>query len=294
MARPENTSQFSTTQLKYPDDIGNYNSAEQNFMIFNIYKANVVSGFSQNPEKSIALYIPTGALKTSYSSKYGSMEGYKQVIDAGAAAAKAINSQALDGGAEFSYGDALKSQMTSVAKNFAGAAQRQAANFAMQKSDVAKAAMAGAGVARNPFITVFFEGPGDFRKFTFSFDFIPRNSSEARTIREIITAFKKASLAEEITSGTPQSLSYFLGFPRQFDIEFFISEKVGETPGRRSKKVFRIGRSVCTDISVDYGGSGIPAFYKDGEPFHTKLDLSFQELSLLTSKDVDDTNRGGY
>ena len=48
------------------------------------------------------------------------------------------------------------------------------------------------------------------------------------------------------------------------------------------------------DISVDYGGSGIPAFYKDGEPFHTKLDLSFQELSLLTSKDVGDTTEGGY
>jgi hypothetical protein len=299
MARPtQNQDVFRATSYKYPDDLGSSVGAEQNYMIFDAYKANIVDGVaaSTSPDTSIALYIPPGALKTNYASKYATMEGYRQLISAGQEASKQINQQALEGGAEFSAETYMKTIGSQVTENFMSAAGRKIAESAMKKSDIAKALSVGAGIARNPFISVFFEGPGDFRKFSFSFDLIPRNKHEAKTIRKIVTAFKVASLAEELNAGTPNAISYFLGYPRQWEIKFYILEDPFGQIQDRTKKLFRIGRCVCTDIAVDYGGSGIPQFFDNGEPFHTKLDLSFQEIHLLTANKVraDNGQDSGY
>ena len=76
--------------------------------------------------------------------------------------------------------------------------------------------------------------------------------------------------------------SYFLKYPDQFRINFYIN---GDITNRN--KMFFIKRSVLTSINVDYAGQGIPVFFKDvGQPFNIKMDLSFQELTLITREDI--------
>jgi BMFP domain-containing protein YqiC len=51
----------------------------------------------------------------------------------------------------------------------------------------------------------------------------------------------------------------------------------------------KLKRQVLTGLSVDYAGQGIPLFFKDvGEPFNVKLELAFQEISLITREDFNE------
>ena len=53
------------------------------------------------------------------------------------------------------------------------------------------------------------------------------------------------------------------------------------------KDLFQIDRCVLTNMSVDYGGQGVPVFFdKTGQPYNIKVDLSFQDTKLITREDV--------
>ena len=40
-------------------------------------------------------------------------------------------------------------------------------------------------------------------------------------------------------------------------------------------------------MSVDYGGAGVPVFFDaDSYPFNIKLDVTFQEIKILTRENV--------
>jgi hypothetical protein len=44
-----------------------------------------------------------------------------------------------------------------------------------------------------------------------------------------------------------------------------------------------MARSVLTNMSVDYNGSGIPVFFKKtGEPVQITMTLNFKETSIMT------------
>ena len=42
----------------------------------------------------------------------------------------------------------------------------------------------------------------------------------------------------------------------------------------------------CTGVDVDYAPDGQPSFYKDGNPVHTKMTVSFVEDHILTKGDI--------
>jgi hypothetical protein len=52
--------------------------------------------------------------------------------------------------------------------------------------------------------------------------------------------------------------------------------------------MFLIKQAALTSADVDYAASTVQAFFKDGNPVHIKLDLSFKEMSLLTREDIED------
>ena len=58
--------------------------------------------------------------------------------------------------------------------------------------------------------------------------------------------------------------------------------------GDYRKPLFRIGKSVLENFSVDYATSGNAAFFADGgEPVTTTISLSFKETILMTKQTIE-------
>lgn len=278
MARPEIRSNIvGTTQVyTYPDSLGQETAANHHYMIIDAFTSNVIDGYAADtqPNLSVAMYIPPGALKTKYESKYNTFEGGEGIINiaktqlSGVKTFDDIKSKMMTSFAGDGVSETLTEQFDSVA--YIGAKK------ALESSDITRAAAIGGGIALNPYMTVHFSGPGQHRNFGFSFDFIARRKEESETIQKIISGLKERMLPGQLTQ---QGHSYFLTYPDQFNITFYIN---GEAQGKDTP-IFRISRSVLTDLSVDYGGQGTNVFFKDTpHPFNIKLDLQFQELDILT------------
>ena len=291
----QNKNVFRQVSLNFPQDIGQEDAAQQHYMIIDAIASNIRQGFQSDgrPDLSIALYIPPGALKTSYASKYETFEGYEGVVSKvrdQAAALSRASTEVQDRGGAVMSGANKETGLMSIISGALGAEAAEGAGYALakavrEKSDIGKAALMGAGVAVNPYLTVFYSGPGDFRTHTFSYDFIARNPSESQQIQRIITGLKYRMLPGKFTT---QSHSYFLTFPHQFRINFYLNGKESNRD-----KVFSIQRSVLTNLSVDYGGAGVPVFFDaDSYPFNIKLDVTFQEIKVLTREDVSTSTDG--
>ena len=279
--------------LTYPSNLGNELAAQQHYMIIDAYPNSLSTGYKSdsNADLSVALYIPPGGLKTAYGAKYETFEGYRSVVNGvrdqiirdQAASQRGGVGAAGPGGRSDPVTDAL-AVVKQAATGAATYADPQTAAFltakaVKEKSDIGRASMIGAGVAVNPYLSVFFAGPGDFRTHTFSFDFLPQTADESNTVRQIITGLKYRMLPGKMSNADH---SYFLSFPHQFRINFYPNGKYSQM-----KDLFQIDRCVLTNMSVDYGGQGVPVFFdKTGQPYNIKVDLSFQDTKLITREDV--------
>lgn len=109
----------------------------------------------------------------------------------------------------------------------------------------------------------------DFREFQFDFQMMARNETEADEIRKIIKTFKWAMHpGQESTNGA------LWKYPHFFEIYLC-------TPSR--KHMFNIMNSALKGMEVDYGGSGVPSFFRaNGAPVDIRLSLTFRELFVLT------------
>ena len=140
----------------------------------------------------------------------------------------------------------------------------------------------------NPNTELLFNGI-KLRSFNFSFDFAPRNATEAEKVRKIIRTFKKnmAPTTTDLKKGTTQSKGLFLKSPNVFQLTY----KSGNSDHPFLNK-FVI--AALTSMNVNYTGSGTYMTYSDGlkSPVHMKMDLSFQELSPVYSEDYTDNMLG--
>lgn len=110
------------------------------------------------------------------------------------------------------------------------------------------------------------------RGFSFSFDFVPNNAAEAKSILNIILNLKKFSLPRSIVSGVA------LLAPFSFEIE------IGN---ERLKKLINMNDVVITGINVNYGADGGMQMFSDGTPKHITMQLEVSERSLITSEFYD-------
>lgn len=110
------------------------------------------------------------------------------------------------------------------------------------------------------------------RGFSFSFDFIPNNAAEAKSILNIILNLKKFSLPRSIVGGVA------LLAPFSFEIE------IGN---ERLKKLINMNDVVITGITVNYGADGGMQMFSDGTPKHITMQLDVSERSLITSEFYD-------
>jgi len=278
--------------LTYPSNLGNELAAQQHYMIIDAYPNSLATGYRSdtNADLSVALYIPPGGLKTAYGAKYETFEGGRAIINGVKDQIRrnqAVSSRGGVGAGRGSFADPVTDALAVIKQAAIGSSQYADAQTAAfitakavrEKSDIGRAAMIGAGAAVNPYLSVFFAGPGDFRTHTFSFDFLPTSKSESDTVRQIITGLKYRMLPGKMSNADH---SYFLSFPHQFRINFYPNGKYSQI-----KDLFQIDRCVLTNMSVDYGGQGVPVFFdKTGQPFNIKVDLSFQDTKLITREDV--------
>lgn len=132
-----------------------------------------------------------------------------------------------------------------------------------------------AGFAINPQQQLIFQGI-DFRSFGMAFVFTPKSSSESAMIKSIIQAFKKASapVLVENTAG------FLYRPPALFEITF-LSE------GTVNPYLHKLGKSVLTDVQVNYAPNGWSA-YENGAPVQVTLGLEFQEVELMHRAKIDE------
>lgn len=116
----------------------------------------------------------------------------------------------------------------------------------------------------------------NLRSFKFSFKLTPRGPEEAKQIKLIINAFKRA-MAPKLEKDQP----IFLKTPNVFNLTY----KKGN-----SKHPFLHTFKQCalTDMSVNYTGEGVYASYSGGTPVSMVLELGFKELEPIYDTDYNE------
>ena len=295
--------------LKYPLTLGEVQTDTQNYILFLAQPGGprTRGRGAEFAASDIALHIPPGSMKTKFTGNFTPLTGGAIFESSGATMGAGMTGAAvastlakrfkgvaavvgvLAGIGMKAVGEGLGSKSVSEAiaagveglsddvKDFASSAGALAiANFGGSLAPVS----ATFGVGINPHIAMIYQGPGAFRTHDMTFDFWPRNYTEAVAVRNIVQTFKRRMLPK--MNNFYGMKSVYFDFPHEFFIDFYI----GTSAGPKRFDQMGIRRSVLTamDINFDASASG-PTFYDnpvgDPLPVHTKLSLVFQETEFI-------------
>ena len=213
---------------------------------------------------AIALYLPAN-VKTSYKQSYEQDEGGLAAdIEAGVKAVMNADeaSEKLKATIQGMIGPGLKRGKEALGE-FASVAGL---------GDPFRLGMKRAGLAMNPRNEQFYSTP-EMRNFTFEFDFWPRDAEESKDVKDIIRIFKYNSAPGLNFNGS------IFTIPNYFQIQYM-------RQGEENENLHTFASLYCTGVDVDYAPDGQPSFYKDGNPVHTKMTVSFVEDHILTKGDI--------
>jgi hypothetical protein len=293
----ENPLSFSPVQ--YPLDLGNnglghYILFESGFVGYSPQTTLSNVAFGQNSKRqkrdkvdsklsdksittaAIAIYMPN-SIKTSYSQNYegdtagiaGDLEGIKGSIDL----------LGSGGGPPGTSTNMSAAQIKAALAGASGMAIRQGKKLVGELVSMAGAGdpirfmQKRSGNALNPRNEQFYDSP-DFRSFSYSFDFWPRNMDEAKAVSDIITIFKYNS-----SPGFKDTAGAIFEIPNYFKISYM-------NKGDVNPHLNLISACYCQGVEVDYAPDGEPRFFDDGQPVHTKLSVSFIEDRIITKNDI--------
>ena len=191
--------------LEYPSTIGKGSSDIDNYMMFEAFDFKKPTKQTLN----IALYIPGGALNTSYKSEYESVA----LGGLGTAAGDVANvvEKGLNSDAGFSLSDfasVVAAQATAVQSEGMKVGMLKAGERANVVQEGAKTIMERTtGAVLNPFLTAAYKGPSDMRTHDFDFQMLPQDEAESETCMKIVKAFKKAMLPSHSGGDSPTAPS---------------------------------------------------------------------------------------
>jgi hypothetical protein len=225
----------------------NINQAAQNFLKSGY---NATSGYTQT-NGSITLYMPD-SLDFSSSAAYNSLSLGDLIASV---AEKTIGQLSGMGNLTGALGNVLRGEGTTGA--------------------LGKIGLNAAGFAINPQQQLLFQGI-DFRSFAMAFVFTAKSSSESAMIKSIVQAFKKAA-APSLVEGTA---GFIYRPPSLFEITFL-------SGGSANRYLHKLGKSVLTDVQVNYAPNGWSA-YENGAPVQVTLGLQFQEVELMHRAKIDE------
>ena len=134
------------------------------------------------------------------------------------------------------------------------------------------------GVAFNPHEEQFFKKP-NFRSFSYSFDFWPKNEAEMEDVNKIIFLFKY-HMHPSLDKATGGRL---FKVPSEFEIHYAYF-------GRENEYLNKISRCVLKDMGVEYGPGEQYSTFRPGKkgapPVNTKLTLEFEETQFITKNEI--------
>ena len=162
--------------------------------------------------------------------------------------------------------------------------------------------LAAEGYAINPQMQVIFKNIG-FREITMEFLFTPSSKSESDQASAIINTLSAAACPDvpaeqngmyfippsivefDFLMGTDSSVSSVVNsvtsaFDKYFGLGTKIASGLGLQTSKKNEKLFKFGRCVITNISVDYAPNGWTAM-SNGAPVQTRLTVSLKEIEII-------------
>jgi len=247
-----------STNKALPDAVGKIDiEAVKNAVPFNARS-------QRRLKTAIALHIPN-QLSVRYATQWGESETAtaQALMSAGSSGVNAVGA-ALSGNAS-----AAKKNMTDTMATGAEAAFA----YGMNKVPGKDAISGAAGLASNPKKEQTFQGV-DFRKFTFDYQFYPRDEAEAQNVLNIIHQFK-LHMHPEFKS----ELNYVWIYPSEFDITYY-------TSGTENLNLHKHTSCVLESMSVNYTPNGNFSVFANGMPTQINMSLEFRELQLASKETI--------
>ena len=140
-------------------------------------------------------------------------------------------------------------------------------------SSVVTGQLLQAGLAINPHMAVIFRGV-DFRTHSFEYKFIARNQNESDILKNIINTLRYHMLPRNAIGSQNGSAGLAFEYPEEFKLSFAPSI---------ASNLYEIGRSVLTQLQIQYNGENIPIFFENtGAPVSITIAMSFQEVQIYT------------
>jgi len=144
-----------------------------------------------------------------------------------------------------------------------------AAGAALQLASLGGAAVNG-GLALNPLMFMVFQRP-EYRQFSLSWTLTPRNKKESDTIKNIVTACKKAASPESVAG-------FLLTYPLVALIRMYPNDIFGH---------MRFKPCIITSVQASYTGAPVPSFHKNGAPTMVTLTLNLQEMQFWYRSEIE-------
>jgi hypothetical protein len=247
-------------EVYYPELLTNKEAFPANVM-FTFYER--TSTTSSSAQDIIHLYMPENFGQPSTVSWDNSFRGGQAVLGAASAGATAIGDAMSKVGGRFAG-------VSSWVSTIAGAVGK----YTAPASDLAQLK---AGMTLNPYLTQMFRGV-DLRNFQFTFRLTPFSESDCDKIYNIIKIFRKWSLPSGPEGGAS---SIYLNYPGEVEVQYQWGAD-GENP-----YLHRFKRSVITELTIDYTGTGMWTMLRNGFPTETILTVSFGEIEIVVREDVE-------
>lgn len=134
------------------------------------------------------------------------------------------------------------------------------------------------GKSFNPFREIMFKGI-DFRNFSFTFTFYPRNQKESIIVNNIINLFQYHMLPEEKNEFGG---GRFWVNPSDFDIEFYKFNPENPTEVYENPFLPPLSTCILKNVSVNFVPNGEFLTHEDGSPLGVSLRLDFTETEVFT------------
>ena len=142
----------------------------------------------------------------------------------------------------------------------------------------------GSGAILNPNLESLFQGV-KLRQFPFTFEFFPRNPTEAEQVKMIIRVLKRSMSAK---NNKEKGRGVFIKQPDIFQLRYMKGSS--EHPFLNKFLPMHL-----TDMKINYAASGTYSTFYDGTPSHMSVSCSFQEVNPVYQEDFDDAGQGvGY
>ena len=264
----------------------------------------------ENNPNRVYLPIPPG-LSTSYNPAYSQMD--LGIMGAALAAGMGSSINSASAGEDQSYSkmaEQVQALAAGVIPEFTASAFAGVANSASQalglQGGVSAQALAQltSGKIFNPYTEQLFNNM-QFRNHAFNFKMFARNKKEAEEIDKIIRYFKTGATPIIQGNNDDKKRARYMEVPDKFDIKFLRLDPRTNAFTENKELHFKIFRSVCTNVAVNYTPDGqynaleqeppgLTRADKDGKKggaIHVpavNLSLSFAETRFVGQADIKD------